>query len=70
MKRGFNKFISALFAILMMLCIMGGILLMMCECADWSKQLTSLLGGFCLFLLGTVPALIVSRRGERTHDYT
>ena len=70
MKRGFNKFISAVAAILMMLCIVGGILLMMCENTDWDMQRASLLGGFGLFLLGAVPALIISRRGERTHDYT
>jgi len=51
-----------LIAALMIMCIFSGIVLMMCECADWKKQETVLLIGFGLFLIGTLPGIIISRR--------
>ena len=67
MKTRFNKVLSGIAGVLMMLCIMGGILLMMCESSDWNTQLTTMLCGFGLFLLGAIPGIVISARGERVH---
>lgn len=53
-------------AVLMMLCVIGGLILMMCESEDWNTQRLTLFGGAALFILGIVPGLIISirNRGE------
>lgn len=54
----------------LMLCIVCGILLMMCESDDWNIQKWTLLGGFGLFLLGALPCFAISVLGERKHGYS
>lgn len=56
----FEKVLGAL----MMICVIGGLLLMMCESADWNTQKLTLFGGAALFIIGIVPGVIIARRGE------
>ena len=49
-------------AALMMVCIICGLLLMMCESDDWDTQRFTLFGGLGLFLLGMMPGVIISLR--------
>lgn len=53
------------FAVLMMLCIVCGIILMMCESEDWNTQRLTLFGGFALFLIGVAPGAIIAFRERR-----
>ena len=47
-------------ALLMFACVMGGLILMMCECEDMKKQTMVLFGGLGLFLLGVLPRLFIA----------
>lgn len=49
----------------MFVCIISGIILMMCESEDWNTQRLTLFGGFSLFLVGILPGLIISLREGR-----
>lgn len=52
-------------AVLMAACIIFGLILMMCESADWNTQKLTLFGGAALFIIGIVPGVIISmKRGE------
>lgn len=60
--------LERLIAVIMMVCIASGIILMMCESDDTRTQIATLFGGFSLFVLGTLPGVIISaieRRKER-----
>lgn len=60
-----------LIAVIMMVCIVSGIILMMCESEDSRTQIATLFGGFSLFVLGTLPGLLIAaieRRKERETD--
>ena len=52
---------------LLFLCIVCGIILLMCESEDWNTQRLTLLGGFGLFMIGAIPSLIISSKGRRFH---
>lgn len=67
MRRRIVKTLQAIAAGLMMLCIFCGILLMMCESADSHTQMGTLFGGFVLFILGAIPALLIAAFGRSTH---
>ena len=49
-------------AVLMMLCIICGLILMMCESDDWNTQRLTLFGGLGLFMVGMAPGIIISLR--------
>lgn len=51
------------------LCIICGILLMMCESEDWNTQKWTLLGGFGLFILGALPMVYISQREGDANGY-
>lgn len=68
MKISVLNWLERLIAVIMMVCITSGIILMMCESDNTQMQYTSLFGGFGLFVLGTLPGVIISaieRRKER-----
>ena len=52
-------------AVFMFVCIISGIILMMCESEDWNTQRLTLFGGFSLFLVGILPGVIISLREGR-----
>lgn len=63
-----REFGQRVLAVIMMLCIITGIILMMCESDDWTTQRFTLFGGFALFLVGIAPGVIIAmneRRRER-----
>lgn len=47
---------------ILMLCVICGIILMMCECEDMQTQVRTLLGGLALFLIGILPGLFMSAK--------
>lgn len=49
-------------AVIMMLCIVCGIILMLCESEDMHMQIRTLFGGLCLFLIGILPGIFISAR--------
>lgn len=57
-----------LLAVMMMLCIISGLILMMCESEDWTTQRLTLFGGFGLFLIGVAPGAIIAFR-ERGREH-
>ena len=72
MKRAIKEVMERLMAVMMMICVISGIILMMCESPDWETQRMTLLGGFGLFLLGLAPAAIIAAlntRKERKNVY-
>lgn len=60
-----REFGQKVLAVMMMLCIICGIILMMCESEDWHTQRVTLLGGFALFLVGIAPGIIISLKERR-----
>lgn len=64
-----REVLQKVFAGFMIVCIIAGIILMMCESEDWHTQIKTLLSGFGLFLVGAVPSVIISIREGRFHGY-
>ena len=64
-----REFGQRVIAVIMMLCIISGIILMMCESEDWNTQRMTLIGGFCLFLIGIAPGVIVALRERRRESH-
>ena len=60
-----REFGQRVLAVIMMLCIITGIILMMCESDDWATQRLTLFGGFTLFLVGIAPGAIIALRDRR-----
>lgn len=60
MKRAIVTWLERLLAVAMMICVISGIILMLCESDDWNTQRTSLFFGFGLFILGILPGAIIS----------
>lgn len=60
MKRVIVTWLERLLAVAMMICVISGIILMLCESDDWNTQRTSLFFGFGLFILGILPGAIIS----------
>lgn len=67
MRRKLREIAERITAVFMFVCIISGIILMMCESEDWVTQQRTLFGGMALFIIGAAPGLIVSimNRGER-----
>ena len=51
-------------AVLMAVCVICGLILMMCESEDWNTQRLTLFSGAALFFIGTLPGVIVSLRNR------
>lgn len=64
-----REFGQRVLAVIMMLCIITGIILMMCESEDWNTQRVTLLGGFALFLVGIAPGIIISLKERRRESH-
>ena len=69
MKNRLDKVLQAVFAGFLILCVFGGLVLMMCESDDWNTQRLTLLGGLALFLIGTLPGILISIRYGGKHGY-
>ena len=72
MKRAIITVCERLIAVIMIVCVMSGVILMMCESPDWETQRMTLFGGFGLFCLGAIPGAIISAintRKERVNVY-
>lgn len=54
-----------LITVIMIICVMSGVILMMCESPDWETQRMTLFGGFGLFCLGVIPGVIISAINTR-----
>ena len=52
--------LERLIAVLMIVCVVSGIILMMCESNDTHTQYMTLFGGFGLFIMGALPGIIIS----------
>lgn len=57
-----KEILEKVIAAFMMLCIVCGIILMLCESEDMHTQLKTLFGGLCLFLIGVLPGIFISAR--------
>lgn len=57
-----RKVLEKVLAVIMMLCIVCGLILMLCESADMHTQLHTLFGGLALFLIGVLPGIFISAR--------
>ena len=64
-----REFGQRVLAVIMMLCIITGIILMMCESEDWNTQKWTQLGGFGLFLIGVAPGVIVALNERRRESH-
>lgn len=60
MKRAIVTLLEGLIAVVMILCVLSGIILMMCETDDPQAQYTSMIFGFGLFIMGVLPGAIIS----------
>lgn len=65
MRRKLREIAERITAVFMFVCIISGIILMMCESEDWNAQRLTLFGGFSLFLVGILPGVIISLREGR-----
>jgi len=65
MKRAIKEVMERLMVVMMMICVISGIILMMCESPDWETQRMTLFGGFGLFILGLAPAAIIAAINTR-----
>lgn len=57
-----RKVLEKVLAVIMMLCIVCGLILMLCESEDMHTQLHTLFGGLALFLIGVLPGIFISAR--------
>lgn len=68
MKKIVERTFDAIVGLLMFGCIFGGIILMMCETPDWERQVSTIVLGFVLFCIGTIPgactALMTNKKEE------
>ena len=64
-----REFGEKVLAVLMMLCIICGIILMMCESEDWNTQRLTLFGGLALFLIGMTPGAVIALRDWRRESH-
>ena len=57
-----RKVLEKVLAVIMMLCIVCGLILMLCESEDMHTQMHTLFGGLALFLIGVIPGVFISAR--------
>ena len=69
MKDRVSKALQAVFVGFLIICVFVGLVLMMCESADWNTQCSTLFGGLALFLIGTIPGILISVRYGGKHGY-
>ena len=65
MKTTIKTVLKGLMALTMFICVISGVILMMCESPDWETQRMTLLSGFGLFILGVLPGAIMSAMETR-----
>ena len=64
MKR-IRRIFEAIVGLMMCGCAFIGIILMMCECGEWHRQIAVSLTGFVLFCIGVVPGVVISLMARR-----